>query len=257
MPFCTNCGSRLADGANFCQVCGARVAVAAVTTAQGIDAVYTGEGYAVMLVGSGQCSLIDAANLLSDTCGYTDAEAMALISNAPTLVAQNLTRQQAAYLAQTMTEYGLEAAVYDRSGNLTVTSDVDSVFDGSGSVLAGVAAILGLIDVGNRVAAANVRRWTLRTRPVVYVPPRPPRRPPVRRQMFRTVRPAPRAVPRVTVRPIPACPAPARPAHPSTLRPAPAPHPSTLRPARARPSAQRPAGPRPGGIKPGPGRGRP
>ena len=272
MAYCPKCGALLLDGANFCQSCGAKVsALTQAAAAVGTDLIYAGDGYAVMLVDNGSCTPLAGANLLSDTCGYTDAEALALISNAPTLVAQSLTRQQAVYLAQCMTEYGLEVAVYDKSGNLTLTSDVDSVFDNGGSFLAGVASALGLIGVSNRIAQNNIRRWTLRTRPVVYTAPKPPRRPTVRRYTFRTApaprprvfKPAPaaRPVPRAAVGPAPnpkaAHPRAAGSAHmPGTIRPAGPARPAT--PGRA-PSA-RPAGPvritgRPG-PKPGP-KGRP
>ena len=248
MPFCPHCGTQVAQSANFCPNCGKNLATASAgtvvspTVASGVNSVYTGDGYAVMLVSVGTATAAVAADLISDTCGYTDAEALVLVGNAPTLIAQNLTRQQAVYLSQCMTEYGLEAAIFDRTGNITLQSDVDTVFDANGSFLAGVAATLGLVGVANRIGGA-VRRWTFNTRPVVYAPTRPVRRPPIRRQVIRRApAPVPHPVPRAVVRPAPVPPRPA------------------ARPAPAQPVAPRPAGPasRPAGPSrpaPGPSRG--
>lgn len=183
MAYCAYCGALLPNDARFCSSCGAAVtqettvASASPTIA---TTVYTGDGYAVMLVGTGTCSLSAAADLISDTCGYTDAEAMNLAANAPTLIARSLNQSQAAYLAQCLTEYGMEAAIYDRNGNQTFVSDVSSVFDNSGSLLTRVASVLGLIGIGNRITGA-IRRITLPSRPPVYTLPKPMPKPPVRR----------------------------------------------------------------------------
>lgn len=183
MAYCAYCGALLPADARFCSSCGAAVTqeTAAASVSPTIAAtVYTGDGYAVMLVGNGSCSLSTAVNLISDICGYTDAEALNLVSNAPTLIARSLSHSQAAYLAQCLTEYGIEAAIYDRNGHQTFLSDVSSVFDNNGSLLTKVAGALGLIGIGNRIAGA-VRRITLPSRPPVYTLPKPMPRPPVRR----------------------------------------------------------------------------
>ena len=183
MSYCAYCGALLSVDARFCSSCGA--AVTQETSAASVNptiatTVYTGDGYAVMLVGTGSCSLSVVANLISDICGYTDAEAMNLATNAPTLIARSLNQSQAAYLAQCLTEYGMEAAIYDRNGNQTFVSDVSSVFDSSGSLLTKVAGALSLIGIGNRIAGA-IRRLTLPSRPPVYTLPKPMPKPPVRR----------------------------------------------------------------------------
>lgn len=183
MSYCEYCGALLSVDARFCSSCGA--AVTQETSAASVNptiatTVYTGDGYAVILVGTGSCSLSVAANLISDICGYTDAEAMNLATNAPTLIARSLNQSQAAYLAQCLTEYGMEAAIYDRNGNQTFVSDVSSVFDSSGSLLAKVAGILGMIGGGNRITGA-IRRLIFPVRPTVYALQHTVPKPPVRR----------------------------------------------------------------------------
>ena len=224
MAFCSKCGAMLAEGANFCSNCGATVQTAPlaaqpvytqpVTVTQPVYTqptytqpvqtaytytqpayTYTGTGYAVMLVDNGSCGNLTAADLISDTCGYTDAEAMQIVANAPTLIAQNLTKDQAAYLAQALTEYGMQVAIYDRYGNQTFTTGLDSVFDGAGSFLTKVAASLGLIGIANRITGA-IRKLTLPHKPPVYRLTKPViQRPPVRRQRIRTVAPRPHQPP--------------------------------------------------------------
>lgn len=183
MAFCAFCGAQLTANARFCASCGAAVTqepLSASVNSTISTTVYTGDGYAVMLVDTGSCALSAAANLISDTCGYTDAEAVNIVSSAPTWIAQSLNKSQAAYLAQCLTEYGMEAAIYDRNGNQAFISDVSSVFDNSGSLLTKVASALGLIGIGNRITGA-IRRLTLPSRPPVYALRQPAPRPPVRR----------------------------------------------------------------------------
>ena len=95
------------EGARFCSACGGNVIqvsavtqtiVNPVTATLPSTALYSGEGYGVMLVDCGICAVSTAADLISEACGYTDADAMRLASNAPTWIAQNLTENQAAYL---------------------------------------------------------------------------------------------------------------------------------------------------------------
>ena len=209
MSYCPYCGAALMEGARFCSACGAAVAQAAVPTVQTAvnpvsalpsASVYSGEGYAVMLVDCGSCPAANVADLISDTCGYTDADAMRLATNPPTLIAQCLNESQAAYLAQSLTEYGAQAAVYDRLGNKTLLSDVDSVFDGAGSFLSKVASAFGLIGIGNRITNA-IRRLTLPARPTIYTLPRPAPKPPVRRHTIRHPAPMPSLTPRRTAAP--------------------------------------------------------
>ncbi len=201
MAYCPNCGSQVVAGARFCSYCGSQVASSyeaySHATQQPSTPVYTGTGYGVMLVSLDRCRHQTAADLLSDVCGYTDAEAMNLLAYIPTFVAQSLSKDQAVYLAQTLTEYGMQAAIYDRNGNCTLNSDVGSVFDAAGSLIAKVAGLFGLIGIGNRITRA-IRRFTLPQPPRVYTHPRPVPPPPPRRQVIH--HPAP-GIPRPALRP--------------------------------------------------------
>ena len=187
MAFCPNCGAQAAAGSRFCTYCGTAISSvpAAVSAAApyAYGSVYTGTGYGVMLVSLDRCSRQAASDLLSDTCGYTDAEAMNLLGYIPTFVAQGLTQDQAVCLAQTLTEYGMQAAIYDRNGNCTMDSGMDSVFDSNGSLIGKVVETLGLIGIVNRISRA-IRRLVLPKPPQVYKPPRPVVPPRPRRQVI-------------------------------------------------------------------------
>ncbi len=190
MASCPNCGAQVSMDSRFCSYCGTEVHPEAGTIA---PSVYTGEGYGVMLLDLGNCGQVHAENLLSDTCGYTGAEAMVLLSRLPTFIAQNLLRDQAVYLAQALTEYGMHVAVYDKNGNRSLSSDLSSVFDSTGSLLTRVAGVLGLIGLRNRITHA-VRRLTLPQPPIVYRMPTVRPAPPPRRHAVHAV-PDPASVP--------------------------------------------------------------
>ncbi len=260
--FCPNCGTQLPAGVNFCPNCGTKVS--GVTTVKTAD-----NDNRVMLLSLGTCARTTAAALLAQICGYTTEEALLIVDNAPIVVARSLNDNQAMYLAQALTEFGLEVSVYDGNGWRDWESASGSVWDQTGDLVATVAAALGLIDVGNRISRDKIRRMDYPyrfngTRPPVYrlnntlraVPPRrvAPVRPPVHRAAPpRPVAPVQPPRPVVPVRP--AAPQPPRPVVP--VRPA-APQPP--RPAApVRPAApQRPANPaapnRPGNVPGGNGR---
>ena len=275
MAYCTNCGALLESTARFCPNCGTPVTAVASAAANSLRS-----DSQVVLVSRGTCPHNVAVDILSDLLGYTDAEALQIINNLPMATAIDLTAVQAQYVAQAMSEYGMEVAVYNGNGYVDMGSAATaSVFDSNGSFLASVAAVLTGISIGNRVR--QYERWT-RPAPVVF-------RPTYRRQVplttYRRYRPipAPRTVvvaPRPVVRPAPAprpVPAPAvrpapapRPVPAPAVRPAPAPRPvpapaarpapaAPARPAPAAPArpsagAGRPARPAPGGKTPGPRR---
>lgn len=254
MAYCTNCGALLPGGVNFCPNCGQAVAV--IPTANNVRS-----DYQVVLISRGTCTKSTAVDILNDLLGYTDAEAAQILNNMPMATAIDLTAVQAQYVAQAMSEYGMEVAVYNSNGYVDMTgSATASVFDNSGSFLASVAAVLTGLTIGNRVS--RYERWT-RPAPVVFRPTYRRAVPLTTYRRYRTVaapRPVvvapPRPVPRPVVRPAPAPrPIPARPVSPAPVaRPVPA-RPVSPAPA-ARPVPAQPGQPaRPtGGGRPVPGR---
>ena len=230
--FCSNCGIQLATGVNFCPNCGARVIAPVAETVQ---------GNMVMLVSVGTSNRATAAALLSRICGYSDEEALLIVDSAPITVARGLNDAQARYLAQALAEYGIEVSVYDGSGWRDWESSNTSVWDQSGGLLAGVASVLGLLGIGNRISRDMMRRADYPYRTTGARPP-----------VFR-VNSALRAAPRPPVhrappppRPAPARPAPPPPPRPAPARPAPPPRPAPQSAARsAPPPAARPAPPPP------------
>ena len=121
----------------------------AVSTAQ------SSNRYNLVLVSRGNCNAVMAGDLLEDVFGYTDAESANLVNMAPVVVGENLTAEEAATVAQMFTEYGMQVSVTDRedkyvdlTGNAT-----SSLFDNSGNLLAGAAAIIGALTVANRITS--------------------------------------------------------------------------------------------------------
>ncbi|MBO4885826.1 MAG: zinc ribbon domain-containing protein, partial [Clostridia bacterium] len=160
MAYCTNCGALLASGVNFCPNCGQAVPV--VTTGN------VRSDYQVVLLSRGTCTKSVAVDILSDLLGYTDAEATQIINNVPMATAIDLTAVQAQYVAQAMSEYGMEVAVYNANGYVDMTTNATtSVFDNSGSFLSSVAAVLTGITIGNRIS--RYERWA-KPAPVVFRP---------------------------------------------------------------------------------------
>lgn len=230
MSHCPNCGAEAGIGARFCTYCGTQLSAAPgasyATAAQG--------DYSVMLLSPGTCTAAAAAELVSDACGYTDAEAAELVRNAPITVARNLSETQAAYLAQALSEYGMEVSVYDKDGYREVETGCETVYDKRGGFLGTAAAVLGMIGIGNRITRSMMHRMDY---PHRFVGPRPP--------VFRAPRrpapaPAPAPRPRQRIaRPV----TPVRPPRPAPGRPV----------VPARPSQPAGRGPAAPGISRGPG----
>ena len=261
MAFCTNCGQPLTVGARFCSNCGSPVAVSVVS------AVDARQDYRVVVISRGTCSRAVAVDILGDLLGYTDADAARIIDNVPMETAVQLNFIQAQYLAQALTEYGLEVAVFNDNGYVDLDSAATgSVYDTDGAFLANVAAVLAGLTIGNRIS--QYTRWT-RPAPVVFRPvyrraaPLPVYR--RRRVVPAPIHPGPAPIRPAPVRPAPVRPAPVRPApapaRPAPARPAPAPAqrpaPASARPAPA--PVQRPGAPvsRPGATRPTGGPNRP
>lgn len=256
MAFCTQCGAQIAAGSRFCSQCGApqdtspatAVPVNPVPAAAPVPPVpvsaipvpavpftVPGTGYAasyadncVMLVSLGTCDAYTAADVLEETCGYTETDARLIVASTPITLARDLNDTQAAVLAQALCEYGMEVTVFDSTGYRHVTPVATGVYDASGSLLASAAAVLGLIGTANRLSRPMIRRHDLpygmpvrMSVPRRPVPPRPMRRPGMMQPMGSAPlrgamgRPAPRPEP--PMRPVGPAP---RPMGPGAPRPA-------------------------------------
>lgn len=201
--YCGNCGAELKEQTNFCPYCGSRLQNATPSISllnKASSAARSTNVYNLVLVSTGTCDKVTAGDLLEDVFGYTDEESSNLINMAPVVVGENLTSQEATTVAQMFTEYGMEISVTDKedkyvdlTGNAT-----SSVFDSSGRLLAGAAAIISALTVANRISAyRRYKRPSLLERlfRIAYKPPVP-----VHRRYFRpyiSPRPVP---PRRTIR---------------------------------------------------------
>lgn len=142
--------------------------------------------YKIILLGRGTCRINDAAELLEDILGYSAVQAKGLIRVAPAEIACSLSLTQAQYIAQALTEYGMQVSVANEAGTYI---DLDhfatsSVFDIQGNFLPAVAGVLALLGAANRVH--HVAHWRRGPVPPLfslrYRRPAPPphfRRPPV------------------------------------------------------------------------------
>jgi|GEM_PF-3527482 len=152
MAKCEYCGQYVDSSLSVCPYCGASLpAVAASTTTTA-----TGDYY-VILSSLGSCSAAAARDLLSDLLGYSDAETAEIISVIPAMIAQQLTLDQARAIAQACAEYGMEVALKDSNGYVTLSDTGSSVYDSSGNFTAGVLATLATIGSINRML--KFRRW--------------------------------------------------------------------------------------------------
>ncbi|MBE5808774.1 MAG: hypothetical protein E7317_10615 [Clostridiales bacterium] len=262
MAYCSNCGVLIDGVVRYCPNCGVAVNLAAATNA-GVQG-----DYRIILISKGTCSRTNAINLLEDLFEYTTAQAATIVDSAPMEAALGLTATQAQYIAQAMTEYGMDVSVYDSNGYVDLdTRATASVYNTDGSLLGAVAtALLGLGAV-NRVT--RYERWS-RPAPRIFRPTYRRPAPPPPRRITRRPAPMPPVPPRQpgpvvrqpAPRPAPARRQPAPPVQPRQVGPragqdkviAPAPRP--VAPGQRPVAPQTPQDPRGGGRKPGPGGGR-
>ncbi len=164
MAFCSSCGREILPGARFCAGCGAPVAADALTPAVPVSPTYTVQtgsmDYSIVLYSIGTCAKSYADDVLEDILGYTDSEAKKLVRMAPVQIAQYLSMEQAQYIAQALTEYGMQVAIY--RGEVPVDLGqyaTQSVFNSDGSFVTTVLSALAGITLANRIT--RPRRWTL------------------------------------------------------------------------------------------------
>ena len=151
--FCKNCGAEV-NGGNFCQYCGQPLTETTASISLMNKAVSTAnldDQYSLVLVSCGSNSKTMTGDLLEDVFGYTDAESAALVNMAPVVVGERLTADEAQTVAQLFTEYGVQVSITNQEDQyIDLTSyATNSVFDSSGNLLAGAAAIIGELTVAN------------------------------------------------------------------------------------------------------------
>lgn len=188
MAFCSQCGNSVTADMRFCPGCGAQLnaAEAAPLSAQ-VNPNYAYNAsvpleygdFKVILLSAGSCALADGLALLEYILGYTSTKARSILRAAPTAIAQNLTLTQAQYIAQALTEYGMEVSITNAAGTYIDACDAAgaSVFDSTGDFLPAIAGALAMLGVANRID--RITHWE-------PIGPRPP----LFRLGFR--RPAPR-----------------------------------------------------------------
>lgn len=217
MSFCTHCGGEVPPQAAFCPYCGQAVmpaqqltdggaapiaAAAPVTPANTVpvvqepvmpvytEPVHSSPDYSLVLVSLGTCRRSYADDVLQDIIGYTASEAKLLVRQIPVQIAQYLTMEQAQYIAQALTEYGMQVAIYLGSDPVDLGQYATrSVFNSDGSLIGAALAAIAAITASNRL-----RRFTRLQRPSLlqllfrprYRVEEPPRH--VRRQIRRQIR---------------------------------------------------------------------
>ena len=174
MPYCPQCGSPCADDARFCASCGtmlsntASTAVSVQNTPTYVQPVYTDnvqpvyttnvntssavKDYRIILIDLGSCKRNTASELLQDLLGYSALEARSILSNLPMEIVHDLTAFQAQYIAQALTEYGIQVSVCNSTGYVDLgINATSSVYNSDGSFVGGLLAVVAALTAINRV----------------------------------------------------------------------------------------------------------
>lgn len=190
--YCPNCGAEIQSGINFCPYCGTSLNVTAAVSVSN----NTQNEYQLVLVSRGTCDSATLKNLLEDVFGYSYLQSSSLISSIPVQIAQNLSDEEAAVIAQMFAEYGAEVTVLDEKQSYVDLSHKasSSIFGSDGSLLAKAAAVIGALSAVNRVTHyTTIRKPSLLER--IFRPlfrPKPPKRyVPIRHQTRPVHRPKP------------------------------------------------------------------
>ncbi|MBQ4424513.1 MAG: zinc-ribbon domain-containing protein [Lachnospiraceae bacterium] len=172
MKYCIACGKAIVDEtARFCPNCGHAIYTAQeIVTGNTLSFLNTDdipyveptviaepedvdEGYRIVLVSRGSCSLKTAREVIADLLGYSVSTVTALMDEMPVELADELNERQALVLAQALAEYGMEVTVVDENNRYVNmnTRAGSSVFSGTGELTAAALAILGTLTAANRV----------------------------------------------------------------------------------------------------------
>ena len=201
--YCKNCGAQVSAG-NFCPYCGTALTETTSSISLLNKAVSTASStnqYNLVLISCGTCSKTQTGDLLEDIFGYTDAESSNLVNMAPVVVAERLTANEAKTVAQLMTEYGVQVSITNQADQYVDLTDNtgSSIFDSAGNLLAGAAAVIGALTVGNRIRSYRRYKKPSLLERIFHIGYQP--EPPAYRRNFRppVVNPAP-PEPRRTIR---------------------------------------------------------
>ena len=94
-------------------------------------------------------------DLLEDIFGYSDSESKKLLSMVPVEVGKDMTEEEASYVAQMFSEYGIEVSVVNEDDEYVDLSKnaVKSIFNSDGSLILAAAAVIGALSAANRVTS--------------------------------------------------------------------------------------------------------
>lgn len=153
MSYCPYCGRQVSDDMSFCPGCGASLNNETRTYTVSEDIGETYGDYKIFIIGLGSAKKANVIDLLEDVMGYTTASATNLVNNIPVQIAGNLSLKQAAVVAQTFEEYGVELSVTngDEIEDISSQTSSSSLFNYDGSFLTSAAVILATLGATNRL----------------------------------------------------------------------------------------------------------
>ena len=164
MIYCEYCGQGMDENDAYCKNCGAPAPVhfsapevqeTTEDTSANVTSASTGDGdYSVAIESIGSCSVTNATDILREALGYTIIEAQQLLGAVPTDCASNLSKEQATYIAQALTEYGMSVTILKNGTVVNLNEEAEeSVFDGAGSFIKKAILALGTLTAVNRKKA--------------------------------------------------------------------------------------------------------
>ena len=160
MPFCTNCGTQVLDTDNFCPKCGNNLRQSTpAQPAEPAAPVLPADAIYRIVIADKTCTKALAKEVIRDLLGYTSTVATALVDAIPVEVARNLTPEQAIYVSQVLTDYGMDVAICDSTRYVNMGSLAPlSIFSVAGLLLTDAADILGTLSEINQVDRISL--WT-------------------------------------------------------------------------------------------------
>ena len=175
MKYCVTCGAAIEfDDASFCPYCGRKIQTASeIVEKDTMESLWNGistedvldaesvvvepedidEGYRVVLISRGSCTLKMAKEVICDLLGYASATVTDLLAEMPVELADELNERQAVVLAQALAEYGMEVTVVDENNRYVNISKkaTDTVYSAGGELKAAALAVIASLTAANRV----------------------------------------------------------------------------------------------------------